>query len=1078
MATYVYGDKVKAGSYGFYFRSWFAYTTSTTSTKYSVTLTAGVDIEPEGDDVGWNDLTVKIAGTGQTSKSTTANYRHPSKTDSEGRQTYISSFTWSWNRGESAASKTVTCKLSGNISTSTATHTFTVPALPAKPTLTASTSGGTAPNGNYYLNTNYSTYSADITASAGSGSLSSIVLKIGSQTATISQSGTASIVLNTTGTFTPTITATNSNNRSTTISMSSITVANHTKPECTYSITSSGPYYSGFTPYSVYITDPIAYDGASISTIQLSLAGITSTRTTSGNLSITPTSTGTYAPGLWVVDTWGSGTLADSTLYGLSAITVSEGSQPTISYTSPSTTTFYTGNSYTVNIQDISCDSGKTISSIVLKVGSTTTSRTTTGSLSINLTSSMDGTTPTLTVTDNQGLYTTYTLSQITVKTEVYPAIGTRTVTSSAPYYINSSTYGVYSVSIDNITCDSNKTISSIVLTVGSQTASRTTAGVLSINLNTAYTSGVTPSLKITDSGGLSQTYSLNQITVNGNDAPTLSYSITSTSPYYTNYSTYSVTISNLSAKNGKTIPSNGVVLKIGTRTVSRGTAGSLSLYLTTSGSFTPIITITDNIGKTTTYSLSSITINANDPPVFDDPVVTSTGPYYAGYSPYSVQISGVAAQNGKTIPSNGVVLTVGSQTVSGNGDGILSIDPLTGANTLTPSVSVTDSLGKTTTKTLPDINVSVNNPPSCQYTINTEGPYYQGVSSYTITISEATALAGKTIPTNGITLTVGSQSVQRSDDGALTISPLNTQGTFIPELKIKDSLGIETTYSLPQISVTSYVRCTNVDLYRILASTGEAAESGTQLCIVATIDYLKVSGNRLLQPIVKMTTTNTVVSNINWYTNWDKTTGSFTGTVNWSGYTPDSPITLYGRVTTTFDQNTSYAMSITPATTHLPNGGVTSNFRVAQAFFLLVGKAGGHALGIGMKPTADDTLDVNLSANFYDDVVALNDITASGDITASNNIYSNGNFYKNGIPLISSVTITLNTADWVDYSQTVSVLNVTNINNVIITPAPASVENYVDAGILCTAQGTNSLTFQCSVVPETTIDVNVLIIQ
>lgn len=76
-----------------------------------------------------------------------------------------------------------------------------------------------------------------------------------------------------------------------------------------------------------------------------------------------------------------------------------------------------------------------------------------------------------------------------------------------------------------------------------------------------------------------------------------------------------------------------------------------------------------------------------------------------------------------------------------------------------------------------------------------------------------------------------------------------------------------------------------------------------------------------------------------------------------------------------------------------------------------------------------------------------------------------------------SSIAVTLTVAGWTDYSQTVTATGVTASNDVIITPDPASVEDYVDAGILCTAQSTNSLTFQCGDTPEAAITVNVLIL-
>lgn len=76
-----------------------------------------------------------------------------------------------------------------------------------------------------------------------------------------------------------------------------------------------------------------------------------------------------------------------------------------------------------------------------------------------------------------------------------------------------------------------------------------------------------------------------------------------------------------------------------------------------------------------------------------------------------------------------------------------------------------------------------------------------------------------------------------------------------------------------------------------------------------------------------------------------------------------------------------------------------------------------------------------------------------------------------------SSITVTLTANGWSNYSQTKTASGVTANNDVIITPDPASVNDYVNAGILCTAQAANSLTFQCSDTPTSAITVNVLIL-
>ena len=79
-------------------------------------------------------------------------------------------------------------------------------------------------------------------------------------------------------------------------------------------------------------------------------------------------------------------------------------------------------------------------------------------------------------------------------------------------------------------------------------------------------------------------------------------------------------------------------------------------------------------------------------------------------------------------------------------------------------------------------------------------------------------------------------------------------------------------------------------------------------------------------------------------------------------------------------------------------------------------------------------------------------------------------------IPGTISLSLSLPVANWSNNSQTITATGVTASNNVIISPAPASIDNYVAAGIKCTAQAANSLTFTCTTTPTAVISVNVLV--
>lgn len=78
-----------------------------------------------------------------------------------------------------------------------------------------------------------------------------------------------------------------------------------------------------------------------------------------------------------------------------------------------------------------------------------------------------------------------------------------------------------------------------------------------------------------------------------------------------------------------------------------------------------------------------------------------------------------------------------------------------------------------------------------------------------------------------------------------------------------------------------------------------------------------------------------------------------------------------------------------------------------------------------------------------------------------------------------TSVTITLTTSGWSSNTQTVTVSGVSATETAqLITPTPAiaSQSAYYEAGIMCTNQGTNSLTFTCQTVPTSNLTVYVVI--
>jgi len=73
--------------------------------------------------------------------------------------------------------------------------------------------------------------------------------------------------------------------------------------------------------------------------------------------------------------------------------------------------------------------------------------------------------------------------------------------------------------------------------------------------------------------------------------------------------------------------------------------------------------------------------------------------------------------------------------------------------------------------------------------------------------------------------------------------------------------------------------------------------------------------------------------------------------------------------------------------------------------------------------------------------------------------------------------TVTLAAAGWSGGSQIVTATGVTTYNIVFISPDQTDQAAYIEAGIVCTAQGANILTFTCTTTPTADIDVGVVIL-
>lgn len=79
---------------------------------------------------------------------------------------------------------------------------------------------------------------------------------------------------------------------------------------------------------------------------------------------------------------------------------------------------------------------------------------------------------------------------------------------------------------------------------------------------------------------------------------------------------------------------------------------------------------------------------------------------------------------------------------------------------------------------------------------------------------------------------------------------------------------------------------------------------------------------------------------------------------------------------------------------------------------------------------------------------------------------------------LITSKTAKLYSNRWSNKSQTVSISDITNDMDIIVSPAYSSYDNWSKFSIIASAQGNGTVTFTCKTVPTTDITANILLLK
>lgn len=494
------------------------------------------------------------------------------------------------------------------------------------------------------------------------------------------------------------------------------------------------------------------------------------------------------------------------------------------------------------------------------------------------------------------------------------------------------------------------------------------------------------------------------------------------TAGYYKDATVVSVTVSNAQAKYGGGISS--VVFNVGDQSTGAPSAGTFYIRLGAVGTFTPSVTVTDTRGQASTKQLPTITVGYAPPSC--TPTVSTSAPYINNYSAYSVNITNASAGDGSI---SSIKLTVGGQTATRTNNGTLTINPTTNG-TFTPTVVITNSYGVSTSYTLAQITVQDPPPPSFNVSATTSAPYVRTKNSYAVSITNATAYYGDTITSTK--LTVGNQSVTgtvSSGSGTLTISSLNSAGTYTPTVTLTDNRGLTTMKALSAISVLDYnVPSMTASVIRC-NSSGTAQDEGTYAKVTTTFNYSKARCNLKKPSMTVRNQSGTAVSTTQtWYTD-----NALTSAVNWTNYNPNSPVTLYCLVSGSFTEQ-AYSFSCYVEDSLNGRSG-TISLTMPATFFTIDYQAGGKEIAFGAP--ANDSLTNYPDGLFKCEMTALiNDsLTATGDITSSAGLLKST---KNG----NTVTIGSQNSSWCHIYNTANIPFIFN-NSVATTGGDLGTSTY-----------------------------------
>lgn len=311
---------------------------------------------------------------------------------------------------------------------------------------------------------------------------------------------------------------------------------------------------------------------------------------------------------------------------------------------------------------------------------------------------------------------------------------------------------------------------------------------------------------------------------------------------------------------------------------------------------------------------------------------------------------------------------------------------------------------------------VTLDVPPFITPDVVSSGPFYEGVTQYTVSFINAQAYYGGDI--TKVTLIVGADSAFKTYSSPSVLNDsisvtLSNSGTYTPALTVEDSRGQTKTVNLSSITVNSYTKpSVSFDVFRS-DEDGIKADEGHYGLIKARFDYVSAIANLTVPTVIITNSSGQPVNGVTttWYSSYNTEASGATGATGATGSTGGTtrgvanPISdwstvaanqeVYGLIDADFSESDTYQITVIETDT---KDGVSDPISQAlsTAYYTIDFKAGGKEISFGA-PANDDLTDIS-GKDYSDDGLfkcrmgtSFNDMSAADLQTLVNNLTFSG---------------------------------------------------------------------------------------